>query len=370
MTKESQQQNISTQDEDISLKDLILKIKELWRFLLSKWIIILFFGLLGGALGFYYATTKKPVYTATTTFVLEDENGGGGLGNLGGLASMAGIDLGGGGGGIFQGDNIFDLYKSRKMIEKTLLSPLDSSSNQSLMEKYIDINELKKDWEKKPELLNLNFAFEKGTDISQLKNAKSLRLRDSIISKAVEDINKNYLIVQKPDKKLSKIQVDVKSSNEVFSKSFNEAIVKNVNDFYLQTKTKKSLQNVQIMQRKVDSVRSVMNGAIYTAVAVADATPNLNPTRQVQRVAPAQRAQFSAETNKAILSTLVQNLEMSKLALMKETPLLEVIDQPIFPLKKETFSQTKGMLIGVILFGFLTTFIFLIAKLYKNIING
>ncbi|RZJ80534.1 MAG: lipopolysaccharide biosynthesis protein, partial [Flavobacterium sp.] len=107
MTTESQQ-NINTQEEDISLKDLILKVGQWWRYLLSKWLIILVFGFIGGALGFTYAYFKKPIYTATTTFVLEDEKSGGGLGNLAGLASMAGVDLGGGGGGIFQGDNILE----------------------------------------------------------------------------------------------------------------------------------------------------------------------------------------------------------------------------------------------------------------------
>ncbi|TKC03486.1 GumC domain-containing protein [Pedobacter cryotolerans] len=365
MTTESQQ-NINTQDEEISLKDLILKIREWWRYLLSKWMIILICAIVGGVLGFIYAHSKKAVYIATTTFVLEEEQSGG-VGSLGGLASMAGLDLGGGGGGIFQGDNIFDLYKSRKMIEKTLFTKVESSSSQSLMEKYIEINNFRKSWAKNPELLNIDFKISESNSSNKSIDPKRSRLRDSIISKAVEDINKNYLTVQKPDKKLSKVQVDVKSRDEKFSKCFNDAIVKNVNDFYLQTKTKKSMQNVQIMQHKVDSVRTVMNGAIYSAAAVADATPNLNPTRQVQRVAPVQRAQFSAETNKAILGTLVQNLEMSKLALMKETPLLEIIDQPVYPLSSEKFTKVKGILIGSLLIGFFAIIFLLINKVFKNI---
>jgi len=366
MTTESLKNNTPNESDEISLKELILKTRAWYRYLLSKWLIILIFGLLGGVLGFYYAYTKKPIYTATTTFVLEDEKSGGGLGNLAGLASMAGVDLGGSGGGIFQGDNILGLYKSRTMLEQTLLTSVKSDGKtQLLVEKYIDFNKLRQQWAKKPALVNLAFTVDSLQNRSKI--LKPNRLRDSILGVIVGDINKNYLSVSKPDKKLSTIQVDVKAIDEFFAKAFNDELVKNVNEFYIATKTKKTLQNVQILQRKTDSVRAVMNGAIYTAVAVADATPNLNPTRQVQRVAPAQRAQFSAETNKSILAEMVKNLEMTKMSLLKETPLIQVVDQPIYPLKEEKLGKIKGIAIGGILFGFLTVAFLLVRKTLKNI---
>ncbi|WP_316802144.1 lipopolysaccharide biosynthesis protein [Pedobacter nototheniae] len=368
MATASQQNNSVEQSEEITLREVILKIHEWWGYLLSKWLIILIFGLLGGALGFYYAYSKKAFYTATTTFVLEDEKGGGGFGNLAGLASMAGVDLGGAGGGIFQGDNILQLYKSRTMLEKTLLTPIDiNGEKQLLVEKYIDFNELRKKWVKKTELLNLRFS------VDSLEGRSSFlvpnRLRDSILGVIVMDINKNYLLVAKPDKKLSTIQVNVKAPDEFFAKAFNDELVKNVNDFYIQTKTKKSQDNVRILQLQTDSVRAVMNGAIYTAVAVSDATPNLNPTRQVQRVVPTQRAQFSAETNKAVLGALVQNLEMSKMVLLKETPLIQVVDEPIYPLYKEKFSKAKGVVLGGGVSGLIIVMILVLRRKYKKTIQ-
>lgn len=365
MTTESQQQVANNTDE-ISLKELILKIQEWFRYLISKWLIIFAFGLLGGALGFLYANSKKPIYTATTTFVLEDEKGGGGLGNLAGLASMAGVDIGGSGGGIFQGDNILGLYKSRTMLEQTLLTLIEiNGKKQLLVDRYIDINDLRKKWAEKADLAKIKF------DLDNLATGELLikpnRLRDSVLGVIVADLNKSYLTVAKPDKKLSTIQVDVKSQDELFAKAFNDALVKNVNEFYINTKTKKTLTNVQILQHKTDSVRRVMNGAIYTAVAVADATPNLNPTRQVQRVVPAQKAQFSVETNKAILAEMVKNLEITKMTLLKEIPLIQVIDQPIYPLKKEKFGKAKGLVLGGLLFGFAAIIFLTLRRVFKTI---
>jgi hypothetical protein len=357
MTPNSQRK---TSDE-ITLKELLLKLGQWVRFVLSKWLIILFFGIVGCALGFYYAAKRKPIYTATTNFVLEDGSSQGGLGNIGNLASIAGINLGGGGGDLFHSDNIIKLYKSRKMVEETLLSEVDSNGKKRLLiDNYIEFNGLRASWKDKSNLNSINF---KGAVTE--KN----RVRDSVISTIVIDINKNYLFVDKPDPELSIIRVDVKSKNEFFAKEFNNQIVKNVNDFYVKTKTKKSIDNVNILQRKTDSVRLVMNGAIFTAAKVADATPNLNPTRLVQRVAPVQKAQFSAETNKAILAEFLKNLELSKITLLKETPLIQVIDEPIFPLPVERFGKIKGALLGGILFGFMTVLILTLKRIFQQILN-
>src|SRR3954467_9549239 len=112
-------------DEEVSLKELLQKLVEWWRYLLSKWLVIGVFGIIGAGLGLTYALVKKPKYSAELTFVLE-ENKSSSLGAYAGLASQFGLDLGGGGGsGIFAGDNILEFLKSRFMVEKALLSPVE-----------------------------------------------------------------------------------------------------------------------------------------------------------------------------------------------------------------------------------------------------
>lgn len=348
-------------DEEISLKELISKLQEWYGYLLSRWAIIMAFGVMGGVLGLTYSLFRKPIYTAVTTFVLEDgDNGSVGLGQYAGLASMVGVDLGGGGGGIFQGDNILALYKSRSMIEKTLLTDVEYLGNKKLLvDHYIDFTEMRNKWAKKPELKGIQFR----------TKSTFTRMQDSILGVIVNDINSNYLSVAKPNKKLSIIEIGVKAHDEFFAKAFNEQIVKNVNDFYIQTKTKKALENVAILQQKTDSVRSVMNNAIYNVAIVSDATPNLNPTRQVQRTAPVQRSQFSAETNKEILGELVKNLEMSKIAFRKEMPLIQVIDKPIFPLEIDRVGKLKGIVLGGVLLGFLSVLFLSLRKIIYDGLN-
>jgi len=361
MLMNTQNSKISHRENDeISLKRIVLNIQEWSRYLVSRWVIIVLFAVLGGAIGLMYSYLKKPVYIASTTFVLEEGVSGGSLGQYAGIASMIGIDIGADGGGIFEGDNIIELYKSRSMIEKALLSTIEyKGETQLLIDRYIDFNKLRKKWTDKPALANIQFY--------RKQDQPFTRLQDSVLSEVVKNINKKYLTVAKLDKKLSIIKVEVKAKDELFAKTFNDQIVKKVNDFYVQTKTKKSLENVTILQHQTDSVKKVMERAVYSSVASMDETPNLNPTRQVLR-ASVQRSQFAAETNKAILTELIKNLEMTKITLRKETPLIQVIDEPVFPLEKERLGKIKGIVLGCLLFGFLSALFLLSKKIYSDII--
>lgn len=354
---------MSNTRSDITLKELILKIQCWLKYLLSKWYIVIIAGLLGAIFGFFYAQSQRKIFTATTTFVLESgDNSGTGSSQMAGLAALAGVNLNQSGGGIFQGENLFELYRSRKMIERTLLLPSPTDSSLLLLDRYFMLHNDKEKWKKQnPKLLKIDFRKENTDD--------GLRSRDSILQKAVQDINLYNLNVGKLDKKSGLFKIDVHSSNEIFSKEFNEALVSEVNQFYVNTKTKKSLENIRILQYKTDSVRAVMNGDISIAASVTDATPNLNPTRLAQRLIPTQRSQFSAETNKAILGQLVQNLEMSKMSLLREAPLIQVVDEPVYPLLFTKSSRIKIALLGGISAAFLCMFFLLGTKLFRHIMS-
>ncbi|MBK1438373.1 lipopolysaccharide biosynthesis protein [Parapedobacter sp. ISTM3] len=352
-----------TGNDDGSLRELVLSVRWWLIYLLSKWNIILIAVISGGIIGLCYSFFSRPKYTATTTFVLESSDSKNGLGRIAGVAAIAGINLSSDVGGLFQGNNILELYKSRMMLEKTLLDEVHPDSNELLIERYIAYNELEKDWKNKPELLALDFRKE-----PEALDSLSRRLRDGVIASIINLIKSEVLFVGRIEN-LSIIQVDVTSPDEVFSKAFNEKLVKNVNEFYLQTKTKKSTDNIAILEKKVDSVRNEMSEAIHSAARVSDVTPNLNPTRQAQRVVPVQEAQFSAEANKAILSHLLQNLELAKMNLLQEQPLIQVVDTPVYPLPIKKLGSVKGILIGGFLFGCLVLIFLITQKYYRNIIT-
>jgi hypothetical protein len=338
--------NLPINKDEISLKELILKGKEWFNYLLSQWKLIILAGFFGAGLGLTYSFIKKPVYTASLSFALEDENASGGIGGALGLASSFGFDLGGSGGSIFSGSNLTELFKSRKMVEQTLLTPVKVQGKTiSLAEMYIQYKKWREKWANKPKLKSVQF-------LPNSNRSNFTRIHDSIFGVIYSDLSKNSLSVAQKDKKIDIISIDVTSKSELFSKYFCESLAKQVGQFYIETKSKKARINMAILQKQTDSIRGELNNAI-TGVAVAnDNTFGLNPSLNVRRT-PSARRQVDVQANTAILTELVKQTELAKVTLRKETPLIQLLDKPILPLKNNKVSKPTGIIFGGLIAGFI-----------------
>ena len=344
----------------VTLKDIILKFKKWLKFLLSHWVKIVAFGLLGASSGFIYSVESKPEYTATLNFVLEEDKQGAGLGNALGLASLVGIDLGSSAGGAFSGANLIELMKSRSIVEKALLNEVYiDNKHQTLADLYINYNGWKNKWKNDSGLVNINF-------LAAGNRAKYSLQQDSVLGLIYESLLKNDLLVWQKDKKVSFIDITLTSKHELFAKTFVETLAREVSDFYIETKTKKSSANVSILQHQVDSIRNELNLSISDVASANDNTFNLNSALLRLRT-PSQKRQIDVQANIAILTELIKNLELAKVTLRKETPLIQVIDRPILPLEKKKFGKVKGLLYGGIAGFFLIVFFLAVKREFKTI---
>ncbi len=343
-------------EEELSLKDLILKGREWWQYLFSKWKPLVMIGLLGGALGLVYSFIKVPTYTANLTFALEEKSAGGGLSSI---ASQFGLSMGGGEGGAFTGDNILELLKSRYLIEKTLLTKVKLEGKEDLLlNRYIRFNELEEDWSESedPALKELKY-------IDSKREAFSLK-QDSVLGKIQKNIVEEFLSVSKIDKKLNIVSVSINSEDELFAKAFCEHLVKNVSEFYIETKTSKSKANIALLEYRVDSVRRELDKAMYGRAELGD--QNMGLVRQRAAV-PKIREEMRVQMLGTMYGELIKNLEFSKLALMREEPLIQIIDRPILPLEKDRLGKAKGIVLGGFLFGFFGMLYFIGRKVLEDV---
>ncbi len=336
--------------DEVSLKDLVISIREWLIYLLSKKKIIILSLLVGFGVGLLYSVLSTVKYIANTTFVLESRKSSGDYSSIAvkfGLATSSGS-------GLFQDDeNIMAFIKSRTMISKSLYTPVNSENpDKLLVHRYFNLKNYSDEWADKPQLKNIKF---------HVKEQDRSRLEDSIISVFHVDILNKYLSVSKPDKEQDIIALTTHTPDEVFSKFFNEALLENVIEFYIKGQTKKLSENVEILQHQADSVRTELNIALSGAAVSTDANPNLNPAFQRLRV-PTQKRQVDVEINKSMLEELVKNLELSKITLRKETPLIQVIDRPVMPLERKKPGLIKSTIGGALLFTFI--YIIFISSLY------
>ena len=332
------------QNDEISLKELIQKAAEWFTYFKSQWKIIFFAGMLGGLLGLGYSYTKKTIYTAKLSFALEEKGS-----STSGLASVAAqFGLGGiagaSGGGVFSGGNMIEFLKSRFLIEKTLLSTVSINGKSDLLiNRYIRFNKLDQKWAKKVNLVSLKFT-------NANRNIFTLQ-QDSVLGEISVGLIKNNVTVAQQDKKLSIINISVTSTDEIFAKIFSEKLIETVSDFYIETKTKKSRANVLLLQNRTDSVQRELNAAMYGRALLGD--QNMGLIRQ-QAAVPKLKQEMRVQMLGTLYGELVKNLEFAKLTLMREEPLVQIIDQPILPLPKERLGKLKAMVFGGFLFGFLS----------------
>ncbi len=344
-------------DNEMSFFDLLIIIKKWLIYLKSYTYLFLVFGMIGSCMGLVYYVVKKPIYIATLTFAMEDEKStSGGLGGALGLASSLGFDIGGGASSVFSGSNVVELMKSRKMIEQTLLRKVIINKKETkLLDLYIDFNGTKKGWEKAGINEKLNF--------SNTRDQFSLQM-DSVLGIIYKSVLEDNLKVSQKDKKVSIISIDVSSRNQIFSKYFAETLAKEVSEFYIETKSSKAKKNVEILEKQVDSVRNELNKAISGVAIANDNTYNLNPALNIRRIPSAQK-QVDVQANTAILTQLVANLELARVTLRRDTPLIQIIDYPILPLSEVKISIFKSIFVGLF-FGIFATIFFLTYKKIKT----
>jgi hypothetical protein len=346
------------EDDEISLKELLLKAKEWWHYLLGKWVIILAFGLMGGAIGLVKSLMTKPKYTAHLSFALIEKSTTSGLASL---ASSFGLSSMGSGDGAFSGDNLLEIIQSRHAIEQTLLTPVKyQGKKQNLVEVYIQFNKMREFWQKnKTNAALQNLSYPVGQ-----KRETFTRTQDSVLYRIYSGILRTQaLTVARKDKKLGIVNVDFTSNDELFSKLFVEKLMDETYQFYSDTRTAQSRANITMMQATADSIRRLYDASLYRSASISQV--NINAALQTAAV-PKIKQEANAQLYGTVYAEVLKNLETLKLDLAREKPIVQIIDTPRLPLKKERLGKAKAIATGGFVGGLLIV-VYLLGSLYfKN----
>ena len=338
---------MSLPNNTVALTDIIASAKNFIKFIQSKIKLLGLLIVLGGVLGLAYYFITSPKYQATATFIVEEKSSGSGLAGMAGQLGFDISSLTGGNAGLFDGDNILEIIKSRNIIESVLLSKVDgsdSTNNKTLADLYYETSGLKNKLEgKSNKLANLNF--------SNIKNgAGHTILQDSVLFIMIEKINKDNLNVQRTNKKGSIISISTYSTNPQFSKLFSERLLNETSEMYIKIKVGNLSSNINRLQNKADSLQALLNRTSYQSAALN--TFDANEAYKSSAV-PEEMSQRDKLVLNTLYAEVVKNVEILRISLINQKPIIQVLDLPKFPLVNQQKSfliiELIGLLAGLVI---------------------
>jgi uncharacterized protein involved in exopolysaccharide biosynthesis len=307
---------------------------DLWKELFAKLIKlksqmprILLTGVVFALLGAALVWIKNSTYTGRVNFVIEESKQNS-AGLFGALAGQIGLDMSSlsGNSGILAGDNVLELLKSPTLLKKVLLSPNPDDTSTSLALAYATAYGYEPSFIKAIGEKNI---FKPRTPITFALTAN--RIEDSLLHIISKRILEKELSVFKPDKKLSIFSLELTTRNEKLSQLISLRLIDQAANLYVETKTRRLRINVDRLQRKADSVAYLLNSQTLSSASkdLINANPTYINTGVDLEISNRDKALLGG-----IYSDLNKSLDISKTALIQETPTIEIIDKPELPLKK------------------------------------
>ena len=343
-------------NDEIQLKDILIKLSEYKTYLFSKKFTIIAVSGLFCVLAIMFSITSNTKYTAELIFVVDDQQQGGGtLGSMTGIASQFGFDIGGSSNTTFSQNNILEFLKSRGVVEAALMQTRKVNKKEDLLiEHYLHINKIKDLWESDIDLTPVSF------------HGILTQNNDSVSGDIWMSIIEDELVVKLQSDEANIINLSYTSVNDEFAKIFVEALIEQMSEMYISHQTAQTNNTLDFLSSRSDSVFIELEIAEEEFAKVKDIN---------QRIVKAsgRLKELQLMRNVEVLNTMyleiVKNLEISKLTLLNQTPIIQIIDKPILPLQVEENSKTFLGLLAAFLGGFLSLTFFVFRKLFKDALS-
>jgi hypothetical protein len=301
--------------------------------------------------GYFYAKSQKPNYKSALTFALDAGSDGGDGSSVAGLANQLGFSVGGSG-NVFSDENITGIMMSRRMIEKVLSSGgVVNHVDAPMAEHFLNYSELRNELPANSKLKTVHFKMGDSLQNHSIEQKKLLFM-------IYQSFYKNIISVSKPEKRSNIYKVEVTSPNEEFTKVFTDKLVKETDLYYSEICTKKAKDIIDILEKRVDNMRSNLGSSLVEKAVIQDQDINV---AMYKALVPVEQKQFNIETYSMSYQELYKNLEIARFQYLKKIPLMQIIDKAEYPMIEDRLS---GVLSAAI-FAFAATILILVILILK-----
>jgi len=350
-----QQTYIQPSEEEDEI-DVMALVKTFWK---GRWTVIISI-LIGGIIGVFVAIVTPNEYTATTIMVPQTSGKSSSLGGLGGLAALAGIDLGS---ASQSGDMSPILYPKIVSSIPFKLELMNTPIKFNEFEKPISLFDYSIKYKKKSVLGNIKrytlglpgliIGAIKGKNIplelsKKMDNQPILLTEDQYkVSKALDEI---IFLEVEPKQGYLTLTVTLPEALAAaqLTKKAQELLQQDITDFKIQ----KAKEDLEFIQGRYNEAQAKAEGYQINIAQRTDQYKNLtSAVPQVQTT----RVQTKYGIASTVYQELAKQLEQAKIQVKKDTPVFTIVEPVSVPLEKSKPNRPMIFIICIFLGGIIGT---------------
>ncbi len=339
-------------------RKLVKSAKAIFVTILKYWWLLAICVVLGAGGGWIYDQVNEVPDSYEASFVFNLETGSGGS-ELSSFASALGMSGATSNGNIFSGANFTELFRSKKIGNRVMMTPITIGNKTDLLVNFYKNRSGALRRTKNPEFLEKEFTFPN----KPLKeyNSTQMSYLNMFREYASADLEIGNL-----DRKSSFMELTVTTDSDTLSKMMAETWLKKMTEFYTETRSQKTLELLKLHKHRRDSVLSVLSGAERKLAAQQDFSQYM--------IMPSGRVNEQRMTqNTTYLQTLymdaLRNIDALQTSLIRESPLVTIIDEPTFPLSSDPYPKGKAIKIGIALGLVLSLVMMFLINTYQNMMK-
>jgi uncharacterized protein involved in exopolysaccharide biosynthesis len=343
------------QDDEIDLVELLRPIIQNWRLLVKSAIAF-------GFAGVIIALSIPNTFKAKTTFIPQTGSESGGSSSLSGLASLAGINLG----GISSGSDIpaslypqivssvpfkrelldqkIDVGETSKTIGEHFLANQDSSSFIGTVIKYtIGL----------PSIILNSFRGETKSDQSQNRIIYQVSKEDRKLFEALEK-----KLVLSPNKKEGFVTLEFSDQNKFVAAQIVERAKELLQSRIIEFKNQSARELLIYTTRQYDENRKAYERLQDSLAIFKDQNLNISSSLYQNRL---DRLERELNIASSVAEQLASQVEQAKLQVNKDTPVFTVIEPVTVPYERDAPKRSL-IVIGLTFLGFFLSAAYLVVK--------
>lgn len=352
------------QDDEITLKELILKIREFWKELWKFWWLIALITIPFVGYMVYKAVKAEKTYPATLTFMVNKDEGGS-LGALSGILGTFGF-----GGSTTKGeynlDKMLQLLKSRHITELAVMSEVTIDGQRDLLGNHVinNLDTLDK-WLREPSFLNkepdklIGFKFTPDKKDSLRYNIAIKRLHGKLIGSS----DNPGMLTAGYNEESGILNISFPAEHEELAIALTNTYFERLATFYRDKTIEKQKSTYDLVKAKTDSIYMALQ---TTESQLANLIESSKGVFSAQERLKEQRLQREIQKLTIMYGESAKNQELADFSLKSSTPFIQVIDEPMSPIKAQSESLFKALILGGVLGVFVGALWVIGRKIYKD----